>query len=249
LDEHKLVARDLMTARVESVGAQSRLEEAIAIMDRAGYGQIPVMEGTKPVGLLREVDIRRALIQGRQDRPVVEIASSLPRLVSPDTRLSDLLAAIHEQESLLVVEGDGALAGIITYWDLVVLARPFLMVTEVELMLRQATAMAYQKRYGPHWWSHVRQDLRQRAEEEHQQDRAEAPTPEHMLGHTSFWALIEIYRDVTPGEESWFEELHRIRVLRNRVAHHYAMSGTEEQELIRRCFKVRDWLQVRLKGE
>lgn len=240
----KLQAQNLMTRKVETTAADATLDQALAIMDRFGYSQVPIMRGDKPIALLTEVNVRRALLAGRQDRPVVELASPLPRLLEPQAPLSDVLGALQEEDSLLIVNGSGQLMGIITYWDVLKLARPFLMVAEIELLLREAVDHAYTTAYGADWWPHMRRDLRERAEEEHRAcPPSEPETALHMLGHTSFWTLITAFayiRSDLPMER--IAALHDIRQIRNRIAHHYRLSQNEQYAIVMNCLSVRDWL-------
>jgi hypothetical protein len=241
-----MTASDIMTRSVRTVPEGAHLAEAMAIMDSHGISQVPVMRGDSPVAMLTEDDARHALMQRLQDRPVERLASPLPDLLGPDSRISEVLQALQGQNSLLVVGDDGALAGIITYWDVVVLARPHLFVKEVELLLRLVVAAQYERKYGDNWWGQVPEEIRQRAEQEHQADRAEFPnpTPEHMLGHTSFWGLIETFRSVRPDlEDSQFTELHRIREFRNKVAHYALLTPDEQRTLVADCLKAGAWLE------
>ncbi|HYF96000.1 MAG TPA: CBS domain-containing protein [Symbiobacteriaceae bacterium] len=244
---NKLTARDLMTPDVITVAAGSSLAGAIAIMDRHGFSQVPVMRDGRPAGLLTETDVRRALTGGRGDLPALELASPLPEMAAPDSRLSAVLQLLQKQEAVLVARADGALAGIITYWDLLVLTRPSLLVKEVELLLRRVVAVTYAEKYGPDWWPNVPPDLRKNAEDEHRADGDDDASPEHMLGHTSLWALIQIFRGARPdlGEES-FQRLHRIRQFRNKVAHLYVLTPEEEAEIRDLCPKMGDWLVSQL---
>ncbi|MDF2627227.1 MAG: hypothetical protein K0R39_1058 [Symbiobacteriaceae bacterium] len=240
---HKLTARDLMTAEVVTVAAGSSLAEAIAIMDRHGYSQLPVMRDGKPEALLTETDVRRALLESKADQTADQAASPLPAVVEPQARLSHVLGLLQEQETVLVVGPDGSLAGIVTYWDILVTAQPALLVQEVELILRRVVSAMYQAKYGANWWDSIPKNLRERAEEEHKADRDAADTPEHMLGHTSLWSLIEIFRNIRPnlGDER-FDRLHRIRELRNMVAHLYVLSAEELREIRQICPAAGDWL-------
>jgi CBS domain-containing protein len=247
--QNKMTAREIMTRRVQTVPAESSLTDALALMDRGGFGQLPVMQGEAAVALLTEADARRAILAGRLDRPVGELASPLPPLVRPCTRLSGVLAALQEQESLLVISGSGRLRGIITYWDVLVLSRPHLLVKEVELLLRRVVAAACEAKYGPDWWPQVPVDLRERAEDEHKNDddHTPNPTPEHMLGHTSFWSLIEICRWIQPDvTEDRLQELHRVREMRNFVAHYYRLTPAQLRALVETCTRAGDWLEQML---
>lgn len=239
-----LMARNLMTSDVRTVTVRDSLAKALALMEEGDFDQVPVMEGAKPVGLLTESDIRRALLDQKQEAPVGELASPLPALLTPETMLSEVLSALQAEEAVFVADDTGSLVGIITYWDVLVLGRPFLVLTEGELLLRQVVAAVYEQKYGPNWWGHVRDDLRERAEQEHRNDRGDQPaTPEHMLGHTSLWALIEILREARPDiPEDRYEALHLMREYRNRTAHHYIMTPAEVTALIEHTEQVRDWL-------
>jgi CBS domain-containing protein len=241
---HKLRALDVMSADVKSVEATQSLVEAITLMDRYGFGQLPVLSNGRPTGLLTEGDVRRALLAGKHSGPVSEVASALPDLIQPVTRISYVLHSLQHQDSVLVVGPDNELVGIITYWDILILTRPALMVKEVELLLRQVVAAAFLQDHGPNWWGKVPDELRRRAEEEHSSDEGEEPTPEHMLGHTSFWVLIELFRHIRPqhGDER-FALLHKIREFRNRVVHYYRMPSEELEQLATRCHQAGDWLE------
>jgi CBS domain-containing protein len=244
MTSHNIRAKDIMSPDVKSVDGTQRIEEAIALMDRYGFGQIPVLSDGIPTGLLTEADIRRALLSGKHSAPVAEVASPLPDLIRPTTRISYVLQSLQDQDSVLVIDSDSALTGIITYWDVLILARPALMVKEVELMLRNVVSAAFLRDHGPDWWGKVPEGLRRRAEEEHDKDEGEDPTPEHMLGHTSFWVLIELFKHIRPEHDNErFALLHRIREYRNRVVHYYRMPSSELERLASRCRQAGDWLE------
>jgi len=233
-----------MSPDVKSVEATQSLLAAIATMDHYGFGQLPVQVDGKPVGLLTEGDVRRALLAGRHTAPVLEVASVLPAIVQPVARISYVLQSLQHQDSVLVVSSNQELVGIITYWDILILSRPALMVKEVELLLRQVVASAFLIDHGSNWWGKVPEELRRRAEEEHNEDEGEEPTPEHMLGHTSFWVLIELFRHIRPlYAEERFALLHKIREFRNRVVHHYRIPAQELERLSQRCEQAGNWLE------
>lgn len=242
----EVFAGNLISGRVQTVTKGGSLQEAVAILEKGGFSQVPVVDGSnKPVALLKEVDARRAYMNGRQGAPVEELASALPPLLQPKDGLVDALAHLDEFNSLLIVDPDGSLLGIITYWDVLKIARPYLCVSEIELLLREVCATAYEKAYGKDWWDNIRPDLRNLAEREHQSDRDEGDSsPRHMLGHTSMWALIEILRDIKPeyGEKR-YNLLQKIRVMRNRVAHHYRLDREEVAQILSACLEARTWLE------
>jgi CBS domain-containing protein len=242
----KLYAGDLMTRQVRCVTAQSELSAAMLIMDEGGYDQVPVLEGDRPVKLLTERDARLALRDGKANRPVGELASPLPCLLTPEAPLSEVVEALQDRESLLILDEQGKLAGIITYWDVLQVSRPHLLVAEVELLLRRVVADAYRERYGPDWWDNVDEDIRRRAAEEHQREGRGAGdnSPEHMLGHTSFYSLIEAFRQIRPEvRDQQIQEFHKVRVWRNKVAHLYLLSEQELARLVKETLAMRDFLE------
>lgn len=244
----KMYASDLMTRQVRSVSVQGTLAEALQIMDEHGYGQIPVVDGDRPVRLLTERDARLALRDGKIDHPAAELASPLPCLLLPEAPLSEVVEALQDRDSLLICDDQGALVGIITYWDVLRVARPHLLVAEAELLLRKVVADEYREKFGSNWWGKVRPDLRDKAEEEHQRDargRKDQASSEHMLGHTSFWTLIEIFREIRRDiPEEQLDAFQKVRVWRNQVAHLYLLSEEDLAKLVRETLAMRDFLEA-----
>jgi hypothetical protein len=238
-------AGNLISGRVRTIAKGGSLQEAVAILEKEGFSQVPVVDGTKPIALLKEADARRAYASGRQDEPVEQLASPLPPLLQRKDGLVDLLAHLDDFSSLLIVDADGSLIGIVTYWDVLKIAQPYLCVSEIEILLREVCATAYEKVYGKDWWGHVRPDLRNLAEREHQSDKDEGDSSSrHMLGHTSMWALIEILRDIKPEYgQAKYALLQKIRVMRNRVAHHYRLEQEEVAKILSACMEARTWLE------
>lgn len=244
----KLLARDIMIRNVTTVAAESRLADAVAVMDREGFSQLPVVRGNRLIGLLTEADVRRALMKNRQNRPVSELAGALPELVQPDTRIARTLQAMDDQEAILVVGPQQELQGIITYWDMIVLGRPHVMVKEVEQLLRMAVSNECVRRFGAEWWNRLPENLRERAEDEHRMYDGKAPADsEHMLGHTVFFGLIQIYHYLHPDvDDKYIEALDKIREFRNQISHLVALPPAEQAEMSRRCVEIGDWLTAQI---
>ena len=245
--KQKMTVRDIMVQTVATVRADSSLTDAVAVMEQEGFSQLPVLENGRPVAMLTERDVRSALLNGRQDLTVKELASPLPEAVQPETLISRALSLSEQQESLLVLNEAGAIAGLVTFWDLLKLARPHLLVKEVELLLREVTADHCRQTYGEHWWRALPRHLTERAEEEHERDEIPGvrASGEHMLGHTSFWNLNQIFILVTPGlREDQIEALDDARVMRNEVAHYYVLTPKEQADLTEFCHELIDWLST-----
>ncbi|HJL16155.1 MAG TPA: IMP dehydrogenase [Sandaracinaceae bacterium LLY-WYZ-13_1] len=93
------------------------LLEALEIMRRADISGLPVVENDRPVGILTSRDIRfEKNLQQRVDQLMTRQLVTVPPGVSQE-RAKELLHE-HRIEKLLVVEEDGALAGLITIKDL-----------------------------------------------------------------------------------------------------------------------------------
>jgi IMP dehydrogenase len=101
-----------------TLGPESSLREARALMRERGINGLPIVEGPKVVGILTNRDLR---YERNLDRPVAG-AMTREGLVTcaPGTDLEharDLMQE-HRVEKLLVVDGDGILRGLITFKDL-----------------------------------------------------------------------------------------------------------------------------------
>lgn len=125
-----LTVKDLMTVNPETVSASTPLRQAIDIMKRKGYRQLPVVQDEKLVGILTDRDIRlwvtsplQSPEEFEQGAPVAAatVASCMttdPMTVTPDTpayKAAEMLS-IYKFGAFPVVENN-ALVGIITVTD------------------------------------------------------------------------------------------------------------------------------------
>lgn len=106
-----------MIATPITVRPDQTLREALAVMDEHSISGVPVVEGTRPVGILTARDLRFAQnldqrVSGLMTRELVTV----PPGVSND-RAKELLHR-HRIEKLLVVDQEGRLVGLITIKDL-----------------------------------------------------------------------------------------------------------------------------------
>ncbi|HET6498465.1 MAG TPA: CBS domain-containing protein, partial [Coriobacteriia bacterium] len=114
-----LRARDIMSAPVHTVGPDESMADAGSLMARWGHGGLPVLDGTRIVGLVTRKDVDKALRHRLGHAPVRGFMAREVVTISPD---EDLYAV----ESLLATRGigrlpvveDEALAGIVTRKDL-----------------------------------------------------------------------------------------------------------------------------------
>lgn len=126
-----LTTNDLMTIDPDSVTPDTSLREAVALMNKRGIRQLPVVENEKLVGIITDRDIRLAVnspLIGSDPLERIELLNNYtaatcmtrnPRTVTPDTpiyKVAELLS-LYKFGALPVVEGD-TLVGIISVSDL-----------------------------------------------------------------------------------------------------------------------------------
>ena len=99
-----------------TVGPKQSLREAVDIMQQHDISGVPVVEGTKPVGILTARDIR---FEKNLDQPVSALMTRELVTVPPGVKKDDARELLHKHriEKLLVVE-NGQLIGLITIKDL-----------------------------------------------------------------------------------------------------------------------------------
>ena len=124
-----LYVRDLMNTEVKTVSPDDTLLDAIGLMVRHSIRHLPVVDGVKVVALLSDRNVRTVLVDGTgpEERraylrrtPVRERASAPVSTVGPDELISEVARRFVEDRigCLPVVNGDGALIGILTQTDL-----------------------------------------------------------------------------------------------------------------------------------
>jgi CBS domain-containing protein len=113
--------RDVMSARLLSVGPEDTVGEAVAVMAQNRVGSVLVMEGEELTGIFTERDTVRALSQAH-DAARHEIVSWMtrdPKTVTPDADTEDALRTMLDNgfRHLPVVE-DGKVVGVVSMRDL-----------------------------------------------------------------------------------------------------------------------------------
>jgi CBS domain-containing protein len=114
--EHK--GRDIWT-----ISPMATVYQAIQMMSEKNIGALPVMEGTKLVGMISERDyMSKVALKGKSSKetPVGDIMTRELVTVGPDQNISSCLEIIteHRIRHLPVVDGD-KLLGIVSIGDLV----------------------------------------------------------------------------------------------------------------------------------
>ncbi|TDV44108.1 CBS domain-containing protein [Actinophytocola oryzae] len=132
-------ARDIMTTPVTTVGAETSIKEAAAVLAENGFTALPVVDGDRLVGIVTEADLvrdrvprdPRARCHPGEDLPTVatttvgEVMTTPVTGMGPGTDVAVLAKAFLDDghRSMPIVEG-ARLVGIVTRRDIVrVIAR------------------------------------------------------------------------------------------------------------------------------
>jgi len=108
---------------VFTIGPETSVYDAVAMMAEKHVGALPVMDGDKLVGIISERDYaRKCFLQGRSspDTKVREIMTDRVMVVHPERTAEECMALMTEKRfrHLPVVE-DGNLVGVVSIGDMV----------------------------------------------------------------------------------------------------------------------------------
>ena len=117
-----LFVNDIMTSDVKTVEDNSSIRDAAVLMTKSKIGSLVVTTRGKPVGIMTEGDVSRAVARGLDvERSKVKSVMSHPLITTKrEVRLEEAAKAMAESnvKKLPVVE-DGRLVGIVTQTDIV----------------------------------------------------------------------------------------------------------------------------------
>jgi arabinose-5-phosphate isomerase len=103
------------------ISANMKLSEALLFISNGKLGLGVVMEGEKILGIITGGDIRRAVEGARSNflnLTVAEAMTKTPKKIGPNAKLTEIQAMFrrHKIHSLLVVDSDEHLIGIVDYF-------------------------------------------------------------------------------------------------------------------------------------
>jgi CBS domain-containing protein len=123
----------VMTTDVVSIDRDQPLSQAYQALHGAGYHHIPVLENDRPVGMISSTDILKLAydVEGSDDRMLrsmldqqftIDDAMTADLVTLPDTATihdaADVLAK-GNLHSVVIVDAEGSLVGIVTTTDLI----------------------------------------------------------------------------------------------------------------------------------
>jgi CBS domain-containing protein len=148
-----LTVQQFMTSEPREVAADMPLVEAQLLMRSLRVRHLPVVRGSAPIGVLSQRDV--LLMETLQDASpeastVDEAMRAEPYLVAPHTPLGEVVQTMWAEKlgCALVVDADGALAGIFTRSD--ALRALTLLLVPLQRPLSQEQAQEPEPLHGPH---------------------------------------------------------------------------------------------------
>jgi predicted transcriptional regulator len=109
-------AEDLMHEGVVTVAPDDSVREAIDVMVKEGYSQLPVVRDGRPQGIIANSDVRQQDSENAGELPVADVMREAITTVEPSATLDEVNAHLNHQDAVMVV-ADGQLRGIITEAD------------------------------------------------------------------------------------------------------------------------------------
>ncbi|MBN2733312.1 MAG: CBS domain-containing protein [Methanomicrobiaceae archaeon] len=117
-----ITAGDMMHSPVISVSANETLEKTVAIMEKYGISQIPVIENGVATGCISESAIINAMDEGRIQKIHSHVVSDIMEDGFPtiplSTDMDTIIHLLHSHHAILAVE-KGKVVGVITKHDLI----------------------------------------------------------------------------------------------------------------------------------
>ena len=102
-----------------TVDLTARVSDVLALMRKHDISGVPVVSGRKPIGIVTSRDLR---FERNMDTPVEQVMTPEPKLVTVREGASpeqiEVLLHRHRIEKVLVVDGQGNLAGLVTVKDI-----------------------------------------------------------------------------------------------------------------------------------
>lgn len=117
-------ASQIMYSPVICVTTNDTVRKAADLMEKYGISQLPVLEGGRVVGSVREDSLIREVLRSREphrifDKRVREVMEEAFPTVSPSTSIVEILSSFLYAKPAVLVVDHGKLCGIITKIDII----------------------------------------------------------------------------------------------------------------------------------
>jgi CBS domain-containing protein len=112
--------KDIMTKNVVTINADKTVAEAAVLMSQNDVGDLVIMEGNTPVGIVTERDfVRRVLAEGKSVKTKIsEVMTSPLRVIDPEAPIKEAARRmVNKGIRRLPVIKDNKLVGILTAAD------------------------------------------------------------------------------------------------------------------------------------
>ena len=114
---------DIMTDSIISVQINDKVKKAVEFMWKYGVSQLPVLDGTRLCGSIREETIMKAMITEKPERileePVGELMEEPLPSVNPRADIEDVIKLLISGYPAVLVIDKGKVIGIITKIDVI----------------------------------------------------------------------------------------------------------------------------------
>jgi CBS domain-containing protein len=208
-----------------SVGPDATVSEAITLMMKHDFSQLPVMVGERTVkGLISWKSLGKRLAMEKKCTLVKDATESV-HVIDLDTSLFDAIPLIAKQDCVLVRDASNKICGIMTPFDVsltfVELGEAFLLLGEIENLIRDMIDGRFSK-----------------AELEEARDPLDADRPLNDVSDLNFGGYVRLLQKPEAWEKlkskldrgTFVEYLEGVRVIRNNTMH-FDPDGIEDSEL------------------
>jgi len=112
-------ARAIMTSRVLTAGPKTPVREVLETLNLHRINALPIVDGARPLGAVTRQLVDRAIGHGMAEAPCEDIMEAGVTAVSPEAAVETFQEEILDRgRRFILVEEDGAVAGIITRMDI-----------------------------------------------------------------------------------------------------------------------------------
>jgi CBS domain-containing protein len=208
-----------------SLGPDVTIGEAITVMMKHDYSQLPVIVGERTVkGLISWRSLGKRLVMDKKCC-FVKDAMEVPSVIPLDTSLFDAIPLIAKNDCVLVRDSENKICGIMTPYDVsltfVELSEAFLLLGEIENLVREMIDARFSK-----------------SELELARDPLDADRPLNDVSDLNFGGYVRLLQtpeawqklDTKLDRATFVGYLEKVRTIRNNTMH-FDPDGIEEGEL------------------